>query len=116
MRLLDVAAALALSDKNRKNFRLGCVVKRSDGAIVTATNHHTQIPNPTAHAEARALRKSDWGCILYVARVIKNGEWALAKPCKRCQAIIRNRGVKTVYYTIGPGEYGIWHPRQNKEC
>jgi tRNA(Arg) A34 adenosine deaminase TadA len=115
MRLLDVAAALALAEKGRKNFRLGAVIKRLDGAIVTATNHHTKFPNPSAHAEARALRKADWGCVLYVARVTADGGWALSKPCKRCQAIIRNRGVKKVYYTIGPNEYGVWYPKQKKE-
>ena len=114
MRLLDLAAALAFGGDRKRNCLLGAVIKRTDGAVVVATNQHTKLPEPSAHAEARVLKKSDWGCTLYVARVLKDGTWAMAKPCKRCQAIIRNRGVRRVYYTIGPNEFGIWDISKNK--
>ena len=41
-----------------------------------------------------------------VARVLANGDWALARPCKNCQTCMKRKGVKRVYYTISPGEYG----------
>jgi tRNA(Arg) A34 adenosine deaminase TadA len=116
MRLLNLAVQLALSGDRKKNFLLGAVIKRKDGAIVVATNTNTQTPHPNAHAEVRVLRKADLGCTLYVARVLRTtGEWALAKPCVKCQALIRNRGVKRVYYTVGPDEYRVWDVQKQRE-
>jgi tRNA(Arg) A34 adenosine deaminase TadA len=114
MELLNIAARLALGGDEKRNYLLSAVVKRSDGALVVSTNALTKEPEPAAHAEARALRKADWGATLYVARVLRQGGWALAKPCGRCQALIRSRGVKKVYYTIGPNEYGVWEPGKQK--
>ena len=116
MKLLKFAAGIAYGGDRKKNFLLAAVIKRADGAIVVSQNISTKEPDPTTHAEARALRKADAGCTLYVARVIRTGGvWANAKPCKKCQALIRNRGVKKVIYTIGPGEYGVWHVKENKK-
>lgn len=109
MKLLEKAAMVAITGSRSRDYWLGAVAKRKDGAVVSATNLNTQLPKPSAHAEARVLRKADWGSILYVARILRQtGEWAMARPCVHCQALIRHRGVKKVYYTIGPNEYGVW--------
>ncbi len=108
MRLLQEAAKLALSGDITKNHMLAAVSKRKDGVVVASRNGKTQVPRPTAHAEARALKKSGHGCTLYVAKVQKTtGEWGMAKPCNNCMTLIRNMKVKRVYYTIGPNEYGV---------
>lgn len=111
MRLLIEAARVARESVDGRPFLLGCVAKRKDGAYVYSYNSHSNFPLYAGHAEARALRKAGSGAIIWVARVLrKNGEWAMARPCGRCQALIKNRKVKKVYYTIGPNEYGIWKP------
>ena len=111
MRMLIEAAKMALETKQQdKNFLLGCIALRKDGAFVRSTNSTVRVPNLNAHAESRVLRKAGHGAILWVARVLRDGSWALAKPCGGCRLLIRNRGVKKVYYTNGPNEYGVWNP------
>lgn len=114
--MLEAAAFLAANTKDRsKNFFHGCIVQRDDGAFVRSVNS-TFVENktPPAHAEARALRKAGRGGILWVARVSRDGEWATSRPCPNCSALIINKGIKKVYYTIAPGEYGIWKPQEQK--
>lgn len=109
MKLLIEAARIAFETKQQnKNFLLGCIAQRKDGVFVRSTNSTVRVPTPSAHAESRVLRKAGYGATLWVARVIRDGSWALAKPCIDCQILIKNRGVKRVYYTIGPNEYGVW--------
>jgi deoxycytidylate deaminase len=50
------------------------------------------------HAEDAALRRGT-GRHLYVCRVLADGTIAPSKPCPECMAIIRQRGIETVYYT-----------------
>jgi tRNA(Arg) A34 adenosine deaminase TadA len=110
---LDFAAGVAKGGAER-NYRLGCVAKRADGALVTSRNERTKTPNPAAHAEVRALKKAGKNATLWVARVTNDGEWTFAKPCPRCQAYIISKEVYKVYYTISPGHFGIWYPDKGK--
>lgn len=113
---IDVAARIAMAGNKRKNYLMAALVKRTDGAIVVAENGNTKYPDPSVHAEAKVLRKSDIGCELYVVRVSKkDGSWCMAKPCKNCQVLIRNRGVKKVYYTTGPNEFTCWNVMRDKK-
>lgn len=114
IQMLHIASSIAAGHMDKKNFLLAALVKRKDGAIVIAHNAKTEQPMPSCHAEARALKKADAGAILYVARVTRDGAWAMSKPCKTCQSYIRNKHVKRVYYTIGPNEYGVWDVSKNK--
>ena len=114
--LLTLAAKIALAQSgSKKNFLLAAVVKRKDGAITVSSNCNTKRPDPSVHAEYRVLKKADVGCELFVARVTRDGQWAMAKPCKFCQARIRNRGVKRVYYTISPNEWCTWEVDKCKQ-
>jgi deoxycytidylate deaminase len=54
------------------------------------------------HAEIDAIinaKEDIRGATMYVARVMKNGECGLAKPCEGCQRAIQFFGIKKVYYT-----------------
>ena len=115
MKLLDLAIQVAGQSKDDKNYYLACVAKRSDGAVVSSVNHYLPSdPQPLHHAEARVLRKCDFGSILYVARVFKDRETvANAAPCAYCQTFIRNMGVKKAYFTTGQNSYGVWHPNKD---
>jgi deoxycytidylate deaminase len=112
VRLLNLAIEIAGGCKDQKEWYLACVAKRADGAVVCSVNHSISDQRiPEHHAEARVLRKCDFGSILYVARVHKDRiTVANAKPCENCQNFIRNMGVKKVYFTMAPDVYGVWEP------
>lgn len=113
-RLLQAAGVALSTGYDPRNFLIGAIGIRRDGAIVAARNgavHCTKAKGgfsfPKAHAEFRCSRKMDTGSEIYVARVLKNGELAMSKPCAHCENVLRARGIKTVYYTINQNEYGV---------
>jgi tRNA(Arg) A34 adenosine deaminase TadA len=112
--LLRLAAYYAKMGDPRRDYYVGCVIQRNDGAIVHSYNSRAEFQNPNIHAEAKALRKTDVGATLYVARVTHTNILAHAKPCPRCQSRIRNKGISKVIYTISPSEYGVWYPQKEK--
>lgn len=107
MKRFRLAKQVALKGKAKRRYRLGAVGIRSDGIIVTANNIPNRKPEPRAHAEARLTQKLNWGSVVYVARVLRDGTFAMAKPCKNCQIAMRLRGVKRCYYSINSTEYGV---------
>lgn len=123
LNILLMAAKVALPNNRSdiRDFWLGCVGVRKDGALVFSKNgavYSTTVEDyqliPDAHAEGRVLRKMDWGGTLYVARVKrKDGSLAMARPCPMCQNRIRGRGIKKVFYTINQNQYGVWFVKDN---
>lgn len=104
---LALAASYAMLDDAR-NFWLGAAGLRADGALVRARNGPSKQVEPSAHAETRLIRKLDLGATVFVARISRaTGQWALAKPCEGCKYRLLAKGVKKIYYTIGPNEYGV---------
>lgn len=103
---LNRALVMAQCSDDRKHFQLAAIGIRADGTTVASTNIRTPIRCRSAHAETRLSRKLDVGSVVYVARASKLGEWAMARPCENCQKTLRTRGVKRVYYTVGPSEFG----------
>lgn len=101
-----LAKQIALKGNNR-HYWLGAIGIRSDGAMVASNNIPNRCPEFYAHAEARLVRKLDWGSIVYVVRVRKDGTFGLARPCKHCQMAMRLRGVKRCYYSINNNEFGV---------
>ncbi len=110
MKYLELATRVAKANTQAKTYLFGAVAERTDRAIVVSTNIRTQTPEHSAHCESRLLRKCGWGATIWIARVDRNGNWAMAKPCIKCETLIRNKGVKKVYYTIAPQEYGVMIP------
>lgn len=103
-----LAADVAVSREDIRTFLLGAVGIRGDGALVRARNVSTTKPEKSAHAEARLAKRLDVGSIVYVARVSRlDGGFCMARPCENCMRLLQNRGVKTVFYTISPSEYGV---------
>ena len=88
-----------------RQFRLGAVGIRTDGAIVTASNVSSRVPERRAHAETRVTRKLNYGSEVFVVRILRNGMLAQARPCSRCQAAMRQRGI-SCYYSISDCEWG----------
>ena len=57
----------------------------------------------TCHAEVAALNQVEdaRGCTVYVARVLRNGDSAMSRPCNQCAKELIRRGVSKVVYTTG---------------
>jgi tRNA(Arg) A34 adenosine deaminase TadA len=105
---LEIAAQAAVSKVDPRNFLLGAVAIRSDGAIVKALNSPSETPQYSLHAEFRLSRKLDVGSVVYVARIrLDSGEWGLSRPCFSCMKALKNKGVRRIYYTVSPGAYMV---------
>lgn len=106
---LRVAANIARKKKDQRTFFLGAVGIRKDGVIVQSFNAPSFQPSPCGHAEARLVRKLDVGATVYVARIKADGTFGSAKPCHNCQKVLKQKGVKKVYYSIDDESYGVWN-------
>jgi tRNA(Arg) A34 adenosine deaminase TadA len=108
---LKLACQLSADNKD-KHYNLSCLLRRFDGSFSFARNGRTKTPEPALHAEQKVLRKSGLYSTMWIARVTKGGQIALARPCKNCQMAIKQAKVKVVYYTINNNEYGTWFPNK----
>src|ERR1041385_2975970 len=105
---LHKAAEAAGRDKDDPRVHaLGALAIRDDKVVVTAKNGFSTQKQPESHAERRLLRKCDKGSVVFVARQRRTGEMGLSRPCPMCDAAMRARGVKRVYYSINDSEYGV---------
>ena len=63
----------------------------------------------TLHAEIATLLKSrdldiEWNkSMLFIARLKKNADLGLARPCNACMGLIKQYGIKNIYYTTDNG-------------
>lgn len=106
--------AIDLAKMSECNYKHGAVLRKSGKTIAVGVNYGVNDPayltdevaaeHAAVHAEVAALnsaRKIDLtGATIYVARVIKNGEPRMSKPCERCQKALKARGVRKVFYTL----------------
>lgn len=103
----EIAGKLTTARNDKRSFLVGSIAIRKDGTMVSAINSPTKEPDKTTHSEWRLAKKCDVGAIVYVARVrLLNGEFAMARPCKTCEKILRCRGIRKVFYTTNIG-YGV---------
>lgn len=98
LRLLESLAASSPVD----HFRHSAIVLRGGAILSVGVNGNEK------HAEEDALRKL-WpserrGTTLLSFRLKKDGP-GLARPCKKCEGILRESGVKTVVYSTNEGEF-----------
>tara|TARA_R100000306_G_scaffold30909_1_gene33142 strand:+ start:46 stop:423 length:378 start_codon:yes stop_codon:yes gene_type:complete len=94
----------------RGNFRLGAVLVYKNSIVSTGTNSYKTHPLmaartawPFLHAEQHAIVRAGVdnceGLDLYVARVLKNNDLAMSRPCDICDQFIKDVGIKNVYYS-----------------
>ena len=115
-------AVSELSDYPRH--KIGCVVVNKHHIIGSACNsktkchplqakldtekYKTECPG-RVHAEIAALLplmrdKVDLsGASIYIFRKHKDGTLAMAKPCSNCQKVIKQLGIRKIFYTIDRG-------------
>ena len=106
-RLAKTVAMKGDVNEARRQYRLGAVGIRSDGAIVTASNLPSRQPHARVHAEARLVRKLNCGSEVFIVRILRSGKLDNAHPCAKCQKAMRLRGIRRVYYSISDDEYGV---------
>lgn len=110
--------AVSAAENSIDNYRVGAVVARGNVCLSTGFNRgwktHPLQAEMTPdryykglHAEIDALRKlrkrTDSGWTIYVARIKKNGDWGMARPCNVCMRFLRKMGVTKVVYTHEDG-------------
>ena len=72
------------------------------------------------HAEIDAIFKARAkrdvrGSKIYIARILKNGQFAQSKPCELCQHVLFNYGISRCIYSISENEFGVWIPHNPAE-
>ena len=108
--------AVKMAEKSPSRFRLGAVLSWHNQVLSTGYNDMART-HPLQqkyaykadftlglHAEIHAcigVPLSDLtGADLYVARILKSGHLAMAKPCRICQRFILDVGIRRVYYSF----------------
>lgn len=88
--------------------KLGAVIVKRNSIIgigfnKTKTHPKAKTRYKTIHAEMAAIlntRMEDLsGCSIYIYRETKDGIPALAKPCEYCLELIKQVGIKNIYYS-----------------
>lgn len=67
----------------------------------------------TYHAEIRAVlgldRNVTCGSTIYVVRVNKgDSSFRMSKPCPMCHAVLEERGIKRVFYSVDENTVGMY--------
>jgi len=115
------AHAVAISGNGvgtRGNFRLGAVLVHRNSIVSVGLNSYKTHPLmaartewPFLHAEQNAIIRAGLdnceGLDLYIARVLKNNDLAMSKPCKVCIELIKDVGIKNIYYSTNAKEFVI---------
>lgn len=119
----------ALSDFHRQH--LGCVVVYKRKTVISVGTNQSKSHTLQAlynnlrgfdgnsykaciHAEIDALSKIryldiDYSKVtLYIYRETADGKTAMARPCKACMGLIKNIGIKNIWYTT---EFGYGHEK-----
>jgi len=115
-----IRQTIELAQKNPSKFQMACILFNSKGDPISWAHNSTIKTHPWQgklakkvgfpervflHAEIAALIKAREDVhTLVVARVLKDGTPAMAKPCPVCQEAIRLSGVHAVAYTGKNGE------------
>ena len=113
------AHAIAMSGNGvgmKNKFRLGAVLVHRNIIVSIGMNSYKTHPLmaertewPFLHAEQHAIIRAGVdnceGLDLYIARVLKNNDLALSKPCKVCIELIKDVGIKNIYYSTNAKEF-----------
>lgn len=100
--------AKKISQKSDHRHQIGGVLVKKSKIISIGFNKmrtHTKSSNPykSIHCEFDVIlgcSKEDLkGSTLYIYREHKNGRAANCKPCQYCATLIKESGIKNVYYT-----------------
>ena len=110
-----IRLASKLASHSEHKFRVGAVITKG-GRIVSSGFNKVGHPSDnriyaSVHAEEQAIhyllqrnRLSDLaGSVIYVSRILANGDVAMARPCNACFKMIQSVGIKRIIYTTDNG-------------
>ncbi len=107
--------AKKVAQQSDEDYRHGAVLVKGGSVINTSINKNSYCAfgmrfrkkdkgNATVHAELGAIlgvdRKLTYGATVYVARIGKQDDYKLSRPCSMCEAAMRYVGIKRVVFTI----------------
>lgn len=108
-----LSRASVIASTSEQNFKHGAILTKGGSVISVGINRRRTNPAlldqedyrlSSVHAEVAAIKGSHGadlkGAVIYVARVNNAGEQMMSKPCEECQKVLRDVGVKKVFYTI----------------
>jgi tRNA(Arg) A34 adenosine deaminase TadA len=104
-------AILQAEQAPHAQWRVGAVLVRGGSVLSSGFNRYRNDPSlveldgVSYHAEEAAIRRAGDpdGATLYVARIKRDGDLGMAKPCQKCQQIILDTGVHTVVWSTSEG-------------
>lgn len=115
--------AKEVSKTSDHRVKVGAVIAKKK-PIVACSNKNITHPlyadpskgkSSSLHAEIRCIIHSKCNLVggeIYVYRETKDGNYALAKPCKVCLQALKEAGIRKIFYTIK--EYPFY--REEKLC
>ena len=93
---MKIALEEADAAQARGEVPVGCVVVRQDKVLAKAGNRTLELKDPTAHAEALAIRLA---CeALGSERLIDCDLYVTLEPCTMCAAVISFARIRRLYY------------------
>jgi len=114
-RLIQLTAKIAELSAHR--FQIGAIVARGSRIISMGVNkykthplqknHHTNDSGGSIHAELDALLKvhpaKRKGSQIYVVRLLADGSFGNAEPCKFCKDLLITAGIYCVVHSVADG-------------
>jgi deoxycytidylate deaminase len=100
--MVTAAVRRLVKKSNHKQHKHAVMIFRGGALVATGYNHED------IHAEQVALGKL-WpdhrvGTRVVSIRLRKNGELGMAKPCPKCEVMLREAGVKSVMFSNYEGQ------------
>jgi deoxycytidylate deaminase len=102
-------ATLSARESNCPNFKVGAALMKGQRCVSRGRNFYKK-SHPKSktiwngiHAEFNCLHGLDpdkaKGCVIFVVRIMRNGELSMARPCDDCLELLNSYGVRAFYYT-----------------
>lgn len=102
-----LSAAAKIAQTSDYRFRMAALLVKSGRVLGGDVNVPRITPDTppkrcSTHAEIRVLKstKNTQGSTLYIARLLTNGDLAMAKPCVWCLESMISSGVSKVVFTL----------------
>lgn len=118
-----IKRAVRVAQNSTYRWQHGSVVAKGNKVLGFAPNKLRNAPivdqhNVSDHAERATLRellkvREDLrGCTIYIARINKQNDTMMSRPCPDCMKAIINAGIKEIVYTNELGSYSVEQIRE----
>jgi deoxycytidylate deaminase len=106
LRYFELAKKVSVLGEHPQH-KIGCILVINKTHMVAGYNSNKTDPNSpspfkSSHAEFRAItstREDLKGASIYVYREDHSGNLALSFPCENCLRLIKQKGIRNIYFT-----------------